>query len=336
MYHVLVAEDELWIRSAIVEMVERIGNGFEVVVEAENGQEAWDLIQELWPTVLITDIRMPKKDGLSLVEQIANNRLPIVPIIISGYDTFEYAQQAIRYNVSEYLLKPVREDDLKNALERCLLRLEGVKEMSSLLLKVQGFIDTLQYKDSQMMIKEQASLVATILKEKSIHPAARMSLLRIFSGRLNELAKSEGVEFPFKDLKNSELIHQHFRLLIETIISENDQYTNNNVKLVIKKVCDYINKNYMNEVTLDEMAQYSNLSTSYFSTLFKQHTGNSFVNYVNQKRIHEAKSLLIEHDIRIYDVADMVGFSSLPYFNRVFKTIVGMPPNEYRKSLGIC
>jgi two-component system response regulator YesN len=140
----------------------------------------------------------------------------------------------------------------------------------------------------------------------------------------------------FNDNQNEDSVRQHFRSRVERLINKNYQYSDYNVKLVIKQVCENIKENYMNDITLAEMAEYSNLSTSYFSTLFKQYTGQSFVNYVNRTRIDRSKLLLMEADIRIYDVADMVGFSSLPYFNRVFKKVVGMSPNEYRKSLGIC
>ena len=123
MFHVLVAEDEMWIRSAIVEMIERFDLGFKVVAEANDGREAWNLINELWPNVIITDIVMPQMDGLSLIQKCDEYKLSIVPIVISGYENFNYAQQAMRYGASEYLLKPVAADELKRALQRSIERL---------------------------------------------------------------------------------------------------------------------------------------------------------------------------------------------------------------------
>jgi len=73
------------------------------------------------------------------------------------------------------------------------------------------------------------------------------------------------------------------------------------------------------------------LSVSHFSSLFKKSTGLTYLNYVNQLRIQKAKELLLVPETKIYEVADQVGFVSLPYFNRVFKQLVGTTPLEFRK-----
>jgi two-component system response regulator YesN len=83
--------------------------------------------------------------------------------------------------VSEYMLKPVMEEDLKNTLERSLQRLENVKEMNDYLLEIQDYIDTLQHMDQNMIMEKQSKIVESILKLKSLHPGARKSLFRIFS-----------------------------------------------------------------------------------------------------------------------------------------------------------
>ncbi|MCC2683442.1 MAG: AraC family transcriptional regulator [Paenibacillaceae bacterium] len=70
MIDVLIAEDEVWIRSAIVMMVEKLGPQFRVVGETGNGEEAWEFIGKHWPSILITDIMMPRKDGLWIAEKI--------------------------------------------------------------------------------------------------------------------------------------------------------------------------------------------------------------------------------------------------------------------------
>ncbi|WP_141336292.1 helix-turn-helix domain-containing protein [Paenibacillus sp. tmac-D7] len=338
MYHVLVAEDEHWIRSGIVEMIDRIGSGFKVVGEAENGIEGWNLIQELCPTVLITDIMMPKMDGLSLIKQIDDIKFPIVSIIISGYDNFSYAQQGIRYGVSEYLLKPVREDMLKEALERSIKRLEMLHPVHEQLTQIQSYVDQIQSMDVQRLNLEQSHLIQAIIKNRHCHPSSKLGLLRILAGKLSDL-----LEYSFPDYvkisadgESEESLKRHIQQLTELWCKySQNQLNKRSFRLVIKQACDYAEKNYMQEISLTQIAEYAGLSVSHFSALFKQHTGDSFVNYINQIRIDKAKQLLLEPDLKIYQVADMVGFSSMPYFNRVFKNMTGLSPNEYRKGMGI-
>jgi two-component system, response regulator YesN len=339
MYHVLVAEDEHWIRSGIVEMVDRIGGGFKVTGEAGDGVEAWNLIQELCPTVLITDIMMPKMDGLSLIKQIDDIKFPIVSIIISGYDNFSYAQQGIRYGVSEYLLKPVREDVLKEALERSLQRLERLYPVHDQLMSVHNFIEQMPSMDVQQIMAEQAQLVQSIVKNKNSHPSSKLGLLRMFAGKLNDLLEYTYPDYqkcPSPEESSEESLKKHIQTLIETWCQfGQQQHSKRSFRLVIKKACDYAEKNYMQEISLSQIADHVGLSVSHFSALFKQHAGDSFVNYMNKIRIDKAKQLLLEPDLKIYQVADMVGFSSMPYFNRVFKNVTGLSPNEYRKGMGI-
>ena len=109
----------------------------------------------------------------------------------------------------------------------------------------------------------------------------------------------------------------------------------NKNRLLIKKVYEYVRQNYVKEITLFQIAEHADLSVSRFCVLFKQSNGDSFVNYLNDYRIEKAKQLLLEPDLKVYEVADMVGFSSLPYFNRLFKSITNQTPNEYRRSLGL-
>ena len=81
--------------------------GFEEVLTASGGSIARDLIEQKKPELLVTDIRMPRVSGLDLVKYIDEKNYPTKTIILSGYSEFEYAQQALRYGVTEYLVKPI-------------------------------------------------------------------------------------------------------------------------------------------------------------------------------------------------------------------------------------
>lgn len=115
---VLIVDDESYMVEYIKELVDWSEYGFDRVLTAGGGSLARDLLNQYQPELLITDIRMPKISGLDLSAWIAEKKYPTKVIIISGYSDFEYAQQALRYGVSEYLVKPVLKEDLAEVLER--------------------------------------------------------------------------------------------------------------------------------------------------------------------------------------------------------------------------
>ena len=106
-YTVLVVDDEQEQRQALIRRVRWDAAGFEVVGEAENGVEALDLVDELEPDLILTDIRMPMISGLELAGRVREMRPATQVVILSGYDSFEYARTAIEYNIISYLLKPI-------------------------------------------------------------------------------------------------------------------------------------------------------------------------------------------------------------------------------------
>lgn len=116
-YTVLVVDDEQDQRQAIIERVRWADAGFEVVGEAENGVEALDLIEALEPDLILTDIRMPMISGLELARRVREVRPATQIVILSGYDSFEYAREAIDYNIISYLLKPILRTSCRR---RCL------------------------------------------------------------------------------------------------------------------------------------------------------------------------------------------------------------------------
>ncbi|MBK8049377.1 MAG: response regulator [Anaerolineales bacterium] len=118
LYKVFLVEDEVVAREGIRDNVDWRRAGFEFCGEAPDGEVALPLIEAAQPDVLITDIKMPFMDGLQL-SQLVRERLPATKIVIlSGHDEFQYAQQAIKLGVTEYLLKPIGARELHALLER--------------------------------------------------------------------------------------------------------------------------------------------------------------------------------------------------------------------------
>lgn len=116
MYRVFLAEDESLIRQGIKNLISWNEYGFSFVGEAQDGELAWPLIQKQKPDIVITDIRMPFMDGLSLSRLIKKNMPETTIIILSGYDDFTYAKEAIGIGVDQYLLKPLSKKQLIEVL----------------------------------------------------------------------------------------------------------------------------------------------------------------------------------------------------------------------------
>ena len=107
MYTIVVADDDEDLRRTIIRKIDWESIGFQVVGEAENGVEALELVTKNEPDLLLTDIRMPFISGLELARQVREVRPSTQIAFLSGYDDFSYAQEAIRYNIISYLLKPI-------------------------------------------------------------------------------------------------------------------------------------------------------------------------------------------------------------------------------------
>lgn len=112
----LIAEDEDIIRKGIVKYIRLHTERYQQIYEAENGQEAIDLMLKYQPELLLLDVQMPLKSGIEVMQAAKNAGLDPVTVILSGHDEFKYAQQAIRYGAKEYLLKPVRAADILKCL----------------------------------------------------------------------------------------------------------------------------------------------------------------------------------------------------------------------------
>lgn len=115
---ILVAEDEDIIRRGVVKYIQLHTDRFDTIYEAENGQDAFDIILKYQPEIVLLDIQMPKMDGITIMQKLSKTKIQPLIVILSGYDDFKYAQNALRYGAKEYLLKPVRASDILDCLNK--------------------------------------------------------------------------------------------------------------------------------------------------------------------------------------------------------------------------
>ena len=144
LYKIMLVDDEEEVRKNIIRKIDWADAGFEVIGDAENGKDALEKIEQNEPDVVLTDIRMPYMDGLTMAEVIRQTYPSIKVVIFSGYDEFEYAKKAIKLNVIEYILKPVNVEELTAILKKMKKNLdEEIEQKRNVSLLRESYIKNL-------------------------------------------------------------------------------------------------------------------------------------------------------------------------------------------------
>lgn len=132
---ILIAEDEERARRGLRSVLTSLSEDYEVVAEASNGKQALELLQILKPDVVFTDLKMPFLDGMGLIKAGIAAGVCTKYVIVSAYEEFEMARQAISLGVKEYLVKPVTYDELKDTMERLDAAQKGKPQLIDKTLK---------------------------------------------------------------------------------------------------------------------------------------------------------------------------------------------------------
>ena len=246
MLKVLVVEDEELIRKGIVLAVDWAALDCVVVGEAANGLEALDAVERLDPSLVITDLKMPQMDGIEMLRQLRQRGNNVYVIILTAYDSFTYAQSALRLGAVDFLLKPFHDGDLERAV--------------------------------------------TALRR-----------------RIGSAAGPQRAEGPLPGLKKG-----------------------NKSKYVLEAM-DYIGEHYNDpSISIAAIAQHLGISEGHLSHTFKRETDYTLLNYLTRYRIHKAMELLRDCRVKVYEVAELVGYRDITYFSATFKKLAGLAPSEYQ------
>lgn len=247
MLKVLVVEDEEMIRKGIVLAVDWAALDCVVVGEASNGEEALAAVERYAPSLIITDLKMPKMDGIEMLRQLRERGNRAYVIILTAYDSFSYAQSALRLGAVDFLLKPFHDGELEQAVQMLRRRME-------------------------------------LPQEEAGAPVP-----------------------PIPGLKKG----------------DKSKY--------VLQAMDYIGQHYNDpNITVGEIAQHLGLSEGHLSHTFKKETDYTLLNYLTRYRIHKAMELLRDCRLKVYEVAEQVGYKDITYFSSTFKKLVGVSPSEYQ------
>ncbi len=135
MLKIFLVEDEVIVREGMKKNIDWLSHGYEFCGEASDGEQAYPMIQALKPDIVITDIKMPFMDGLSLSRLVRKNFPDTEIIILSGYSEFEYAKEAIKIGVAQYVSKPISAEELLTVIETVSVRIQKQREEKEILEK---------------------------------------------------------------------------------------------------------------------------------------------------------------------------------------------------------
>ncbi|ULL13460.1 response regulator [Paenibacillus sp. H1-7] len=363
MLRVLIVDDELHIRSGIRAKLEQCGDSsIAVCGEASDGQEALDWLGRHYADLCITDIRMPIMDGLELIRHI-NERYPwMKSVIVSSYDDFNYAKTAMALHVTEYILKPVEREMLREAVEDARgglfrERLDRAHKIVAERLNqshglMQHWVDVIQTRQAD---KYPLLVVDTLLMMESWIQHEYYMLDSLSAAWIDMVAKQAKLTVPgCAEIIDRELgfdreglLHEeervYFRLaavhrLENSVLSLFDRMKNDfgseNAKLVYQ-VKSYIEQHYHEKINVAELADQIPISRSYLAVRFKQGTGTTISSYLTDVRMNKAKLLLLDQQTKVYEVANRVGYENGEHFAKLFKDHWGITPKEYRRLMGM-
>ena len=247
MLKVLIVDDETVVRRGIVLGMNWASMDCVVVGEAANGEEGLAAAERYNPSLIITDVRMPRMDGIEMMRRLRERDCTAHFIVLTAYDEFDYARSALRYGAADYLLKPFHDGELEETIAR---------------------------------IRSRAQAAA---------PAAPAAPV---------LPEGQG--------------------------PEKSKY--------VREALTYLSEHYNDpDISVSSVARSLGVSDGHLSHVFKKETSYTLSAYLTNYRMHKATELLRDCRVKVYEVAESVGYRDITYFSSAFKKSVGMSPSEYQK-----
>lgn len=359
-YKVLIVDDELLIREGLRRHIGWESLGMEVLDVADSGETALTIAERTPPDILITDICMRGKNGFDLIEDLLELGMAPQAILISSYNDFSYAQRAVRLDVvREYILKPVDTDHLTEILTRLRqeLDMKHVADVPFLPQRIpldtyRRFLCELRRSgfDRHRMVRyikageQEGALALWQMAESQILAGHEQEeIVKRFCSSLLMTLISEGAltdtidgEDPVSTLdlcKSASQMLLHIHRVIEEQCGVWQRYSHDSQSKLIATCLEIIEKRFCDpRFNLIALAAALDVTPNYLSMRFKAEMGVGFMKYLLDKQVEKAKLLLADPSLKVYQIAEQVGFQDEKYFSRQFKKMTGMTPKEWRNN----
>lgn len=349
----VIIDDEFWVRNSIRHLADWERLGIDQIEEAEDGLSGLNIIAQIHPEIVITDMKMRGMDGAQLLQKISEDYPFIRKIVISGFDDFTYTKQAILSKVDEYLIKPINPEELNRALEKAVRELgvtrgiHAAKPLDKQLLKIITELKQIVTRNFHEMNTEAVKrsfkqLEQALSDQEILQPGLNNSLYKQFMLLLEEQFALSGSELT----SEAQASASHFFVTDDTPVSkwidvlsatyvgsleELIHERKNKNRINIDEIRKFLDLSYAEQVSLGTIASKFFVSKEHLSRTFKQEVGVTVMDYLITKRIEKAYQLLQESSVSIKSAAEAVGYSDLTYFHRIFKKMTGMTPSQIRQ-----
>jgi len=309
MTKMIVADDELLIRQGL-ETISWTDYGIELAGTAANGIEALELVKSVMPAILLTDIRMPGMDGLKLIDAARKIVPDIKSILLTGYQDFDYAHTAIKLGAIEYILKPSDPCEIVDAVLKAKKQIDEERRQRQEREMAQRQLSSMQHiLLNALIVDNLSSAAATGRNDGEAFDISR---------DMTDWAEA-GTSEPGLSLDCCTDVAGHAVCKVKNP--------------VIRKVLDYIESNYMEDLTLVNVSRHVFMNHIYLGRLIKKETGETFLEILTRIRLRKACEMLGDLSLKTYEVAEKVGIRDSAYFSQVFKKYFGLTPSEYREKV---
>lgn len=336
----ILVDDEIWALRGLKGIVNWEEFGINIIGEFTDSSLALEAVRTKRPDLLFTDIRMPGLDGMSLIETLKAEKIDTRIVIVTAYKDFEIARQALKNEVSDYLIKPLDKEEVKNALTK-LCETLSIRTSSEF-----SIFDYNLFEKDIISNPSVARFVSSAIKNSSAvifvsdeELPAGEGITEIFidgfyhsyiviseksESLRGTLSGAYGVSCPFKSkdelyeaIRQAEMSYEG-----AFIFSSNDQTA---------KIEEFLFENMDKKLSMDDVSNEFYLSKPYLFELFRNNTDTSVMNFLKGVRLSKAALLLHRKGASVRSVAEAVGFDDFSYFGKIFKEKYGITPEQFIK-----
>jgi two-component system response regulator YesN len=361
MYTMMLVDDDYITREGLRDLIDWENLGIKILGEAEDGAEALLVARSLKPDIVITDVVMPVMDGIQFVEQLKTEQPEVMIIMISAHQDIQYVKASIKLDAIDYILKPFNREELKQVVAKVVSRLDKEKaqqrltdditryytgsisstglpvivesvekitaicstgQTEALTAEVEQFFLTIrQYKMESMLF------LTTVCSELLIK-AVRSAAAHVEPAMVQEVKDSLQ---QFRIMQSPKQIEEFVVDKLMDLEKASNELRSGKSRRIIRDVEGIIHKSYNQNLTIQQLAAEVFMSPGHLQTLFKKETGQTINDYITSVRLEKAQEMLKDPAIKIYEVANQVGYQDTYYFTKIFKKMVGVNPMEYRE-----
>lgn len=357
MFNMAIVEDEELERRALRSIIERNADDITIVGEAKNGSEAVKLLENERIDVMLLDVKIPRPNGLELLQMVRERHLATKVLIVTAYDYFDIMQAAIQYKADGFLLKPVRTEALLEGVRDCLALTASDKVVPNLRPvpatdaaegeagddefdmtdHIRALVERRAYRDCLRFVRMR---LESIYAHKDVAPRHEvLDLAEVLTDLLDETGRKlttpmarqvEELETQRLDARSQYKV-QELLSQITDVLFDPGQDHGGAAGERIETVLHFIERNLSKGVTLEDAAEFAHVSPCYLSRLFRKKMNTTFISYLKGQRIERAKALLQNSDLPISTVSLDLSYADANYFCKSFKKEVGISPSEYRQ-----